>query len=372
MLEWLASNEVYILPSVLAIVVLIVLFFWIRSATRERRFRVHLTVALEHIQEQQGLLQEQQKRFETLLEHQGQTLQGQFHTGLLHTQQEMMNLSKALRTTSQQGHWGELQLLTSLKLAGMERYCDFDVKKKFPTLDSKQYPDVVVSIPPDRYVIIDAKAPLGTYLEAIKSFEETGAMRHMKLYTDAVRSHIKALSQKAYWRHVNSPEFALLFLPSEAMFRAALEYAPDIIEYSLQYKIFLVSPISLLSLLKIIAYGWSVESRAQDFEQSVKHQQEVYRHLAKAHKQWGTLRTQLDEVVKSFNATMVAYAETLAPTLESMRQLDITLKNDSPAITPHSLLQRKLEPVPLVPDGLHDNQDAVQGDDVSTFDGSLL
>lgn len=103
-----------------------------------------VTMALTYMQQQQTLLHDQQQRFEPVLEHQVKPLQGQFQTGLLHTQQEVTNLSKALRTTHQQGSWGELQLLTCLTLADMQEHYDFEAQKSFPSLDRRQHPDVVI------------------------------------------------------------------------------------------------------------------------------------------------------------------------------------------------------------------------------------
>lgn len=174
----------------------------------------------------------------------------------------------------------------------------------------------------------------------------------MGIYTKAVRRHINELAEKEYWRQGNAPEFVILFLPAESMFRATLEHDPALIEYGLQRKIMLASPTSLLTLLKVIAYGWSVESRGQNVERLLKHQQHIYRHLADAHHQWNTLRNQLDDVVKTFNTVMTAYAEAVAPSLEAMRQVDTTLKTGSSPLAPITLLQRRIEPVCVVPEDM--------------------
>ncbi|MBA2397038.1 MAG: DNA recombination protein RmuC [Ktedonobacteraceae bacterium] len=355
MLEWTMRNEGPIVLSAVAVGGVLLLILLVLSAMRQRSFRMQLTKALGQIQQQQGqiqqqqgLLHEQQKLFSNTFEQQTKALQGQVTAELLHTQQEVNTLSKALRTTKQQGTWGELQLLNCLKLAGMEKECDFEAQKSFPSLDRQQRPDVIIYIPPDRCVAIDAKAPLETYLTAQKRIEETGISKHMEIYTSAVRRHIKELAQKEYWQLGNAPEFVVLFLPSEAMFRAALEHDPALMEYGMNLKVMLASPISLLTLLKVIAYGWSVESRAQNVEQLLKHEQQIYRHLAEGHQQWNALRSQLDDVIKIFNKTMTAYAQTLAPSLEAMRQLDTTLKNST--LAPIHLLQRRLEPVHSVPE----------------------
>ena len=239
---------------------------------------------------------------------------------LLQSQKETTTLSQALRSSHQQGHWGELQLQRILELSGMLKHCDFEAQITFPTLTEKDRPDIVILLHDNRNVIIDAKAPLESYLAAMTTIGDQNQIANLKKYTQRIKEHIRALSKKEYWRHTTkSPEFVVLFLPTEAMFRAALEQDSTLFDYAIQYKIILASPMSLIALLKIIAFGWNQEKRSESVQQLLDCGQTIEQHLIELHQQWRKLRQNLSETIKTFNNIATTYSDTILPLIGELQ-----------------------------------------------------
>ena len=146
---------------------------------------------------------------------------------------ETANLVTALRAPHTRGRWGEMQLRRVCEMAGMIRHCDFAEQETVASDDSRLRPDVVVKLPGDKRVVIDAKVPLAAYLDAIEARDEDSRKLHMRSHVRKMRDHIKKLSAKGYCKYEDAPEFVVMFV-DEAMYRAAIEEEPSIIEEALE------------------------------------------------------------------------------------------------------------------------------------------
>jgi len=146
-------------------------------------------------------------------------------------QKETGALVTALKTPQVRGRWGEITLKRVVEVAGMSQYCDFVEQPSVDTEEGRKRPDLIVKLPGERTVVVDAKVPLKAYLEAMEADSEEKRKAQIARHSQAVREHMKALGSKAYWNQFNpTPDFVVLFLPGESYFSAALEQDRALIE----------------------------------------------------------------------------------------------------------------------------------------------
>jgi DNA recombination protein RmuC len=214
---------------------------------------------------------------------------------------ETQRLAQALRAPTVRGQWGELQLRRVCELAGMLEYCDFDTQVTVRNADGVQRPDLVVRLPGNRQLVVDAKAPLVAYLEAAASNDDRARSDLLIAHAGHVRSHVQRLAAKKYWsQFAETPEFVVLFLPGEAFFAAALEADPSLLETALSERVLLATPITLIALLKAAAYGWRQERVTADAAQVIALGNELQQRL-------GVFDEQLGEIGKGLSRAVVAY-----------------------------------------------------------------
>jgi DNA recombination protein RmuC len=219
---------------------------------------------------------------------------------------ETQQLSQALRAPTVRGQWGELQLRRVCELAGMLAYCDFEPQVTVRSDDGAnsitQRPDLVVRMPGGRRLVVDAKAPLSAYLEAMSAPDDRARSARLAEHAAQLRVHVQKLSAKKYWaQFADAPEFVVLFLPGEAFFAAALESDPSLLEAALTERVLLATPTTLIALLKATAYGWRQERVADDAARVVALGRELQQRLITFDEQLGDVGKGLERAVSSYN-----------------------------------------------------------------------
>lgn len=218
-----------------------------------------------------------------------------------HLRQETSQLVTALRAPQVRGRWGELQLRNVVESAGMVEHVDFVEQDTYRTDDGVLRPDLVVTLPGEKHVVVDAKVAFNGYLEAMEARDDQVRNKRLAAHARHVREHIDSLGAKSYWEHVpHTPEFVVMFLPAEPFLNAALEEDPTLLERAFEQNVVLATPATLVALLRTVAYTWRQEGLAENAER-------VFTAGRELHKRLGTLGRHLNTLSKRLNGTVEAF-----------------------------------------------------------------
>lgn len=193
---------------------------------------------------------------------------------------ETSKLVKALQKPEVRGKWGEMHLRRVVELTGMTEHCDFYEQQTIGNENDRLRPDLIVRPPGGRCVAVDAKAPLRAFLDAAEAVNDETRETKLEDFVCHVRDHVRKLSSKAYHQCLDdSPEFVVLYLPTEAIFSTALTRDPELLEYAAKQHVHLAGPTILITLLRAVAYEWKQEAVAQNLIEIRGHAEELYKRL---------------------------------------------------------------------------------------------
>jgi DNA recombination protein RmuC len=258
-------------------------------------------------------------------------------------------LSRALRTPAVRGRWGEMQLRRVVEIAGMLQRCDFDEQAGVQTDNGRFRPDVIVHLPGRKRIVVDAKAPLEAFLDAQDCADDEARVLKLQAHSRQVRDHMDRLASKAYWDQVgDSPEMVVMFLPGETLFSAALQHDLTLIEYGLQQRVLLASPITLIALLTTIAHSWRQEALTENYREVAALGKEFYERLAKFVEHFDEVRRKLDGAVQAYNSAAGSFENRVLVSARRLKELDVTTAAEIPEAEPIDTVPRVLKQMNLM------------------------
>jgi DNA recombination protein RmuC len=297
-----------------------------QSSLKERETAISqlvepLRVALQKTEAQVESLERERRDAFSSLRTQIETLAN----GQTQLQRETRNLVTALRRPEVRGRWGELTLRRLVELAGMAEHCDFTEQLQVTSDEGSLRPDMVVHMPESRNLVVDVKAPLDAYLEALEAVTDETRQVALKRHGQQVETRVRQLSSKAYWTQFeHSPEFVVLFLPGDQFLSSALAEKPDLLETALKQNVILATPSTLIALLKTVAYGWRQAAVAENAAEIRELGQELYKRLGTFTGHLGRMGQRLGAAVEAYNAAVGSLERQVMPQARRFPELGVT------------------------------------------------
>lgn len=258
---------------------------------------------------------------------------------------ETSRLVQALRQPAARGRWGEIQLRRVVEMAGMIEYCDFLSQPVGGSAeDGRVRPDLIVKLPNEKNIVVDAKVPLESYLLAIETVDEDARRIHLACHANQVRNHLGKLSAKSYWNQFEpAPEFVVLFLPAETFFSAALEQDPSLIEAGVEQRVILATPTTLIALLRAVAYGWRQEQMTKNALEISKLGRVLHDRLRTLAGHFEALSGGLERAIDAYNKAVGSLETRVMPAARKLKEYGATSGEEIEELEPIDRMPRALQ-----------------------------
>jgi DNA recombination protein RmuC len=282
--------------------------------------------------------------------------------GQRHLQAGTDSLVGALRAPAVRGRWGEIQLRRVMEIAGMMEHCDFVEQASLQTLDGRLRPDVIVRLPGKKCVVVDAKAPLGAYLNAREATGDEQRRELLRQHAGQVKSHVLKLGAKNYWDHLEaSPELVIMFLPGDAFYSAALEQMPELLEEALAHRVLLATPTTLIGVLQAIHVGWRHEQLADNAAHISRCGRELHERLATFGEHMARMGAALERSVEAFNGATASFETRVLPGARRLEELGAAGKKELPEPGPIDKHPRAVTAISTLPRSVPKSAGALAG-----------
>lgn len=274
-------------------------------------------------------------------------------SSLAHAQEQLRaaaeGLTRSLRSPNVRGKWGEVQLRRVVELAGMLGQCDFVEKESSTNEDgTRMTPDLVIKLPGDTNIVIDAKVPIEAYLASTSARSDVERQEHLVAHARQVRDHIRTLGAKEYWKQFEpAPEFVVMFLPLEPLLPAAFEQDGTLLELAATARVIPATPMTLLALLKAIAYGWKQQQLADNAEEIRQIGRELYDRLGTMVDHLGGVGRNLKQAADSYDKFIGSLERNVLPGARRFKDLGVSSTKELEVAEPLRLQVRRVEKVEL-------------------------
>ncbi len=279
-------------------------------------------------------------------------------------QSETNKLVTALRRPEVRGRWGEMQLRNAVELAGMSEYCDFEEQVSVPGEGVR--PDMVINLPGDRCIVVDAKVPKDAYDRALECTDPERREQLLQEHARQCRNHLDSLAAKKYWeklpQSMHSPDCVVMFIGAESLFAAAVEADQELINRGLRNRVIIATPSTLVAMLFAVHYGWQQHRFAESALQVRSLAGEFYERLRKFAEPFQDIGKHLGRSVEAYNKSVGSMENRLLVSARRLREMGAADK-DLPELEPLDTVPRRLESelsgaLPPAEDDVHDETDA--------------
>jgi len=275
---------------------------------------------------------------------------------------ETSNLVQALRSPVIRGQWGEIQLRRVVEMAGMLSYCDFVEQETIRTETGSLRPDLVVKLPAGKTIVVDAKAPVAQFLDAMAVADDAERKTKLQAFARLVRERIAELGRKSYWDQFDhTPELVVMFLPGDHFYSAALQEDPALLEYGVEQKVLVATPVNLIGLLRAIAYGWRQEAIAENAKEISELGAELYKRISDLGGHWIDLGRNLTRTVDAYNSAVGSLESRVLVSARRFRELGAaSAAAEIAAVEPVEKAPRSLKVLDISTAALKSGTDASQ------------
>lgn len=246
-------------------------------------------------------------------------------------QAETSRLARALRSPNVRGQWGELQLRRTLEHAGLVEGSHYELKESVSTEEGRLTPDAVVKLPGGKNVVVDAKVALTAYAEAAETDDDATRAAKLRDHARQVRDHVARLASKTYWAHFQpAPDIVVMFVPGEALLTSALQEDPALLDFSMSRGVMLASPLTLIALLRAIAYGWQQETVAKNAQEISDLGRQLYDRISKLAEHFEMVGRSLARSVQAYNSAVGALESRVLVAARRLKEKGVSSSEEFP------------------------------------------